>query len=68
MHGFSYGEGARGIVLSVSDRFLREAPEQDGISSLPHWADASQVAGLSNCQEEHIQLKALFSAVESEVA
>jgi AraC family transcriptional activator of pobA len=68
VHGFHYGEGARGTMISVSDGFLRGALAEGGAGSLPHRADRIQVMDLRGRKEALTQLRSLFSAVESEVS
>jgi len=68
VHGFSYGEGARGTMISVSDGFLRGALERGGATSLPRWSVAIRLIDLEQHAESRGQLRGLFSAVEREVA
>lgn len=63
VHGFGYGEGVRGRMISVSDGFLRGALEA---SRAVRWMDAIKVVHFSGDDGGFEHLAGLFSAVELE--
>lgn len=63
VHGFGYGEGVRGRMISVSDGFLRGALET---SRAVRWMDAISVVRFAENYAAYEHLAGLFSAVELE--